>query len=95
MTRLRWTEDEVRLITEAYAARRSVSSIAEELGRTRIAVVDKAWRLNISPNRTHYTPTEEHLMIEWRKAGWTCDQIAAELGKTRGAIKQKLWRMRA
>lgn len=94
MTRRRWTEDDIRRLEDGYDSGRRIDTIAEELGRTRSAIVDRAHRLGVSTDRPRYTATEERLMLQWREQKRSIADIAAELGTTRGAVSMKLYRMR-
>ena len=64
-----WTNEDRTLLTEAYAAGRSIDDIAAELDRPRSSVVSQAFLMRLGRITPRYTPHEEDLMRAWKKAG--------------------------
>lgn len=89
-----WSDDHIALLKEAYAAGRSVDSIAAELDRSRLAVTSKAFLLRLGSKRPRYTPYEEMLMRRWKGEGRTYAWMARELGRSTNSVGVKLTRMR-
>ena len=89
-----WTDEDRARLTEAYAAGRSVDSIAAELDRTYRSVMSQAWLMRLCKITPRYTVDEERLMRRRKNEGWTYPQIARELGRSTNSVNAKFFKMR-
>lgn len=94
-THEQWDETQEEYLQKSYGYM-DTEEIAENLGRTKSAVYDKARELDVSAversERTWSAEEEDYLRDNYEDQ--TAGEIAAALGKTESSVYSKVYRMR-
>lgn len=81
----KWTEEEITYLKNNYG-KMSVRDL-QLLGRTKVAMQNKAHKLNLTGYRQWSKKDEDYLMDSWGTVSMAT--IAKNLGRTKGAVQQK------
>ena len=77
-----WTDEEIAILRELFAAGMSDAEIGERTGRSECGVAHKRRQLNLRKHRAplHLTGAQQVAVLVARNAGWTVKRIAERAG---------------
>lgn len=95
-----WTDEEDELLIELWNQGMTTERIAEEVGRTKNGVVQRAVflkRIHLighKPNREPWTKKDDYRLVRMKKAGKSGKEIAERLGRSVYAVRTKSMELR-
>ncbi|MGD1909139.1 MAG: hypothetical protein ACFB0C_24550 [Leptolyngbyaceae cyanobacterium] len=90
-----WTPEEDALLLARYdGTEHCAALLAEELGRTTVAVRGRCSGIELVPLKRRWTPEEDQcLRNEYPKRDVSAVDLARRLGRTEAAIQQRAWHL--